>query len=135
MSARALAEAIRGLVPAGLRHYVGQVPTGTGALPWVVSNQSIPAVVERSLAATAHGSVGSVLLTVASTSENAVLDLLDTLHGAFEGARVSVPGWSVSPLAQHGSPSTFVDDVTIAGQPQRVMVGKVTYRYTAVRTT
>lgn len=133
MSALALAQAIRALVPDALRHYSGQVPNGQGTLPWVVSNQSLPSIVGRSLGSTPHARVGTVLLTVASTSETAVIDILDDLEGAFEGARVSVEGWQTSALEQYGDVHVFPDDVTVAGQPQRVTVGKVTYRYTAVR--
>lgn len=134
MTASAIAEAIYALAPAGVNKHRGVVATSpTPALPWLVVSQGVPAIVERSLASTAHANVGDVLLTVAGTSEASALLVMDRAIAAYEGARPVVAGWSLSPLEQLGDVKIFPNDVVIAGTNQRVMVAKATFRYTATR--
>lgn len=134
MTASAIAEAIYALAPAGVNKHRGVVAMSpTPALPWLVVSQGIPAIVERSLASTAHANVGDVLLTVAGTSEASALWLMDRAIAAYEGARPVVTGWVLSPLERLGDVKVFPDDVVIANVNTRVMVAKATFRYTATR--
>lgn len=134
MTASAIAEAIYALAPVGVNKHRGVVAMSPApALPWLVVSQGVPAIVERSLASTAHANVGDVLLTVAGTSEASALWAMDRAIAAYEGARPVVAGWSLSPLEQLGDVKIFPDDVVIAGVNQRVMVAKATFRYAATR--
>lgn len=135
MSSRALAAAIRALVPTGVANrYDGQAPGGA-PLPRVVLNQSVPDIDSRSEAGTPQGQVGSVLVTMAASTEDAVLALADTVLAAFEGARVEVAGWLTSPLRRVGPVRTFPDlDVATSATNTYPMVGKATFEYTVTRT-
>lgn len=134
MTASAIAEAIYALAPAGVNKHRGVAAMSPApAPPWLVVSQGVPAIVERSLASTAHANVGDVLLTVAGTSEASALWVMDRAIAAYEGARPVVAGWSLSPLERLGDVKVFPDDVVIAGVNQRVMVAKATFRYTATR--
>lgn len=137
MTASALASAIYALAPSGVNLHRGQAVGTVDApltLPWLVVNQGLPDVPERSLASTPQAYVGTVLLTVAATSEQSALWLLDRALAAYEGARPTVAGWLVSPLEQVGDVKLFTDDVVVANVNRRVVVGKATLRYTATRT-
>lgn len=136
MTASAIAEAIYALAPAGVNKHRGQA-VGTAeaplTLPWLVVNQGAPDAQGRSLASTPQAYVGTVLLTVAATSELSALYVLDRALAAYEGARPAVAGWLVSPLEQLGDVKLFTDDVVVASVNRRVMVAKATFRYTATR--
>jgi hypothetical protein len=128
-AAKALAVAIRGLVPVGVTHYPGQATTGA-VLPWLVSNQVVPDIDSRSEAGTPHGQIGRLTLTAAAGTESGVLDLLDVVLPAFEGHRVTATGWVTSPLRRVGEVRIYSDeDVTLTGglHPQ---VGHATFEYT-----
>lgn len=127
-AARALAEAIRALVPAGVTHHPGHAPTGARP-PWVVSNQSAPAIVERSEAGGPTARVGRVRLNFSGASEDAVLAVMDTVLPALEGARVTVAGWSTSPLRMVGEPRIYPDEPTLTATG-RLMVGAAAFEYT-----
>lgn len=132
-AAKALAVAVRALVPGGVTHHVGQAPTGA-VLPWLVSNQSVPDIDSRSEAGTPHGQVGRVRLTAAAGTENGTLDLLDVVLPAFEGARVSVAGWVTSPLRRLGEVRVYPDiDVTPVSGLHPV-VGAALFEYTVTAT-
>ena len=78
MTASAIAEAIYALAPAGVNKHRGVVAMSpTPALPWLVVSQGVPAIVERSLASTAHEKVCDVLLSVAGTSVGSTLWVMD----------------------------------------------------------
>lgn len=132
-AAKALAVAVRALIPVGVAHHVGQAPTGA-VLPWLVSNQSVPDIDSRSEAGSPHGQVGRVRLTAAAGTENGTLDLLDLVLPVFEGARVSVAGWVTSPLRRVGEVRVYPDtDVTLTGGIHPV-VGSATFEYTVTAT-
>lgn len=132
-AAKALAVAIRALVPGGVTPYVGQAPTGA-VLPWLVSNQSVPDIDSRSEAGTPHGQVGRVRLTAAAGTENGTLDILDLVLPAFEGHRVAVAGWVTSPLRRVGEVRVYPDfDVTLTGGIHPV-VGAALFEYTVTAT-
>lgn len=126
-----LAAAVRALVPTGLNDFDGQAPDGA-PLPRVVTNQSLPGVVTRSEAGTAHARTGSVLLTLAGASEESVAWLWDRLYPAFEGARITVAGWSTSPLRMlEDELRIFPDwDAALTATNTYPMVGKATFAYT-----
>jgi hypothetical protein len=132
-ASKALALAVRALVPVGVTHYSGAAPAGA-AMPRVVSNQSVPDVDSRSEAGGPLGQIGRVRLTVAAGTESGVLDLLDTVLPAFEGVRVSVTGWVTSPLRRVGEVRVYPDtDVTLTGGLHPV-VGAALFEYTVTAT-
>lgn len=132
-AARALAVAIRALVPAGVAHHPGQAPTGA-VLPWLVSNQSVPDIDSRSEAGTPHGQIGRVRLTAAGGNEDAVLAIVDKVIPAFEGARVAVDGWTTSPLRRIGDVRIYPDsEVTLTGGNHPI-VGSALFEYTVTAT-
>lgn len=134
MTASAIAEAIYALAPAGVNKHRGIVAMSpTPALPWLVVSQGVPDISGRSLASTPQAHVGTVLLTVAGTSEASALWVMDRAIAAYEGARPVVAGWALSPLERLGDVKVFPDDVVVAGVNQRMMVAKATFRYTAAR--
>lgn len=130
---KALAVAIRALVPAGVTHHVGQAPTGA-VPPWVVSNQSVPDIDSRSEAGTPHGQIGRVRLTIAGGNEDATLTIADKVLPPFEGARVTAAGWVTSPLRRVGEVRIYPDaDVTLLGGGHPV-VGSALFEYTVTAT-
>lgn len=131
MTAAALAAEIRALLPAGLPWHVGDA-TGK-PMPRGVTNQRVPAVVERSAASTPQTRVGSVLVTIAGETEDAALIWAQRTVDALEGAVLSVAGWRTSRLRQVGTIRVDPDrDVTLTtGVPY---VAKLTFEYTVTRT-
>lgn len=133
-AAKALAVAIRALVPGSVTHYPGQPPTGA-TMPRLVTNQSVPGIVSRSEAGTPQARVGKVRLTAAAGTEDGTLALLDIVLPAFEGARVTAAGWITSPLQMVGDEARIYPDpdVTLTGGVHPV-VGYAEFEYTVTAT-
>ena len=128
-----LVTALRAVAPAGINSYPSEAPS-EATLPWLVLNITLPDSTTSEAGEHLAGT-GSLLVTVATLTEDATVVWVDKVLAAWRGKKLAVPGWQVGTLLQRGEVVTFPDTVTITNTNRRVSVAKVRFTFTCSPTT
>lgn len=131
MTARAIADAILGLLPATPGTTVlGEVVGDAPALPWRSLTVTLPRPEQRSEAHSAQGWLvrGQVLVSAATTG--AVINAAGIVADAIEDARITATGWECGPISIVGDPRPYTADVVTGSTNTRVACLPVSFELT-----
>ena len=138
MSLLQLTDGLEAIFPDGTL-FEAVKPNETGqyvedAFPWTIARVQIPNTLTRSMTGTRHAQRVRITVTIAGLSYTSVRVIIDKLDPILEGARPTVPGWSVSPLRRLNARDITEDEtITLTGANRHPVFTIVEWELTATR--
>jgi hypothetical protein len=123
--------ALAALAPSGRTFYNDEAP-GDGVAPWLVGSLEVPESL-LGLSARSYGGVARFWVTVAAATGGQARVVAQEAIDAWQGARVSVPGYVLGSLAHRYSNGPYPAGLTATDTDLRFQVVRLGFDLTASR--